>query len=81
MKVKPTAELHDQIVKAVEVQKQSEQWTRENGRFIPNPSTWLNQGRWDDELTIGGKGSGQSISDKTEAPILTGFKSAFDDDE
>ncbi|KWT72250.1 MULTISPECIES: phage replication protein [unclassified Variovorax] len=23
---------------------------RENGRFIPHPSTWLNEGRWDDEL-------------------------------
>ncbi|MBT2322544.1 DUF1376 domain-containing protein [Variovorax paradoxus] len=23
---------------------------RENGRFIPHPSTWLNEGRWDDEI-------------------------------
>ena len=23
--------------------------TREGGKYIPNPSTWLNQGRWDDE--------------------------------
>lgn len=38
------------ILKALEDQKQSDQWTRENGRFIPNPATWLNQGRWDDEL-------------------------------
>ena len=38
------------ILKALEDQKQSDQWTRENGRFIPNPATWQNQGRWDDEL-------------------------------
>ncbi len=38
------------IVKALKIQKVSEDWTKENGRYIPNPSTWLNQGRWDDEL-------------------------------
>ena len=27
----------------------TEQWQREEGRYIPNPATWLNQGRWDDE--------------------------------
>lgn len=49
-RVKPTAELHSSIMKAVEAQKRSEQWHRENGRYIPNPATWLNQGRWDDEI-------------------------------
>lgn len=38
------------ILKAVEAQKASAQWTKEDGRFIPNPSTWLNQERWCDEL-------------------------------
>lgn len=28
---------------------QSEKWRKEHGQFIPNPSTWLNQGRWDDQ--------------------------------
>ena len=39
------------LVPAVEAQKRSQQWTKENGRYIPNPATWLNQGRWQDELT------------------------------
>jgi len=26
----------------------SYEWQREYGKFIPNPSTWLNQGRWED---------------------------------
>lgn len=38
------------LVAAVKRQKRSEQWSRENGRFIPNPATWLSQQRWDDEL-------------------------------
>ena len=38
------------ILTAIEQQKRSEQWTKDNGQFIPNPATWLNQGRWGDEL-------------------------------
>ena len=30
--------------------KKTEQWTRDGGQYIPNPSTWLNQCRWLDEL-------------------------------
>ncbi len=35
------------ILEALE--KQHGYLTREGGKFIPNPSTWLNEGRWDDE--------------------------------
>lgn len=49
-KIKPSAELFDTIMAAIDAAKASEQWHRENGRYIPNPATWLNQGRWDDEL-------------------------------
>ncbi len=41
----------DTLIAAVEAQKVSTQWTQENGRYIPNPSTWLNQERWEDEVT------------------------------
>lgn len=37
------------MIAAVERQKASRQWQRDAGRFIPNPATWLNQGRWEDE--------------------------------
>jgi len=32
--------------------KQSEQWVKDSGQFIPNPTTFLNQERWKDELTM-----------------------------
>lgn len=48
-KLKPNAELFDRIMEALAKQKVSEKWQKEGGRFIPNPLTWLNQGRWDDE--------------------------------
>ena len=42
----------DELMVAIEKQKQSNQWKKENGQYIPNPATWLNQGRWDDEVEI-----------------------------
>ena len=40
----------DILVDAIEKQKQSKQWQKDNGQYIPNPATWLNQSRWEDEL-------------------------------
>lgn len=44
------ASVYPKLVPAVEAQKNGQQWKREDGRYIPNPATWLNQGRWDDEV-------------------------------
>jgi len=49
-RLRPTADLAEQIIAAVEVYKRTEQWQRERGRFIPHPSTFLRQGRWEDEI-------------------------------
>lgn len=51
-RIKPNADMFELILQAVANAKVSDQWRRESGRFIPNPATWLNQGRWDDELPI-----------------------------
>jgi len=37
------------MMTALDVQKCSERWTKDSGQYIPNPATWLNQGRWMDE--------------------------------
>ena len=39
----------DDLLKAIDRARLSEQWRKDGGQFIPNPATWLNQGRWDDE--------------------------------
>jgi hypothetical protein len=48
-KLKPSQELTEQMIRAVEVAKQSEQWQKENGQYIPLATTWLNQKRWKDD--------------------------------
>jgi hypothetical protein len=50
-RLKPSDELVEKMISAVQVQSTSDQWRRNNGQFIPNPATWLNQGRWMDEGT------------------------------
>jgi hypothetical protein len=47
---KVNTDLFDKIMAAVGRARTTDQWQRENGRYIPNPSTWINQGRWDDEI-------------------------------
>lgn len=39
------------ILEAIERQKESQDWQKENGQYIPNPATWLNQRRWEDEVS------------------------------
>jgi len=41
------------LLKAVEAQKGSAQWTNEGGRYIPSPATWLRDKRWEDQLPGG----------------------------
>jgi hypothetical protein len=38
-----------QVLAALAWQTQSLQWNREEGRYRPNPATYLNEGRWQDE--------------------------------
>jgi len=51
-RLKVSRELLEIMLKAIEEQRKSELWTRDKGQYIPNPSTWLNQGRWQDCLSV-----------------------------
>ncbi len=53
MRRKPDDELLASMLTAIAAQRESQAWTKDAGQFIPNPSTWLNQGRWQDEPDSG----------------------------
>jgi len=67
-KINPAEQLLLRMLSALEQQKKSEQWQKERGRFIPNPSTWLNQERWDDELKMIGNQDGRSKVSRSNQP-------------
>lgn len=48
-KRRPDEEIHAQMLAAIESQRRSPAWVKDGGQFIPHPSTWLSQGRWQDE--------------------------------
>lgn len=57
----------DTLLSAVKEQSQSDQW--KDKQYIPNPSTWLNQGRWDDEIIVpknNNKNNNSSIHDEDD---------------
>jgi len=40
----------DTLLSAIELAKKSPEWTKDNGKYIPYPATWLNAKGWEDEL-------------------------------
>jgi len=46
--VKTIRPLTADLVKAVIVQKSTDDWTQDGGRYIPYPATWLRGERWED---------------------------------
>ena len=43
------------LVDAISVQRKSAQWCKEGGRYIPFPSNWLKQRRWEDRPPAAGQ--------------------------
>lgn len=41
------------LLNAIEKQKKSADWIKNNGQYIPYPATWLNGKRWEDEADTG----------------------------
>lgn len=48
-RIKVNDSLLAEMLQAIEVQKLSDQWKKDKGQYIPHPSTWLYQRRWEDQ--------------------------------
>ncbi len=60
------------MVEKIELFKDTDQWQKEGGQYIPNPATWLNQNRWEDEI---------KIEIKEVPKYLKGLKKAWEADQ
>ena len=49
-KLNPDESLFKVILKALKPQRDSAQWKRDGGQYIPHAASWLNGRRWEDEL-------------------------------
>lgn len=59
--LKPSPELTDAILAAIEQHKHTDDWVKDGGKYIPHPTTWLNGRRWEDDL--GAPANGNAASD------------------
>jgi len=50
-KLNPDAALQRVMLAAIDQQRRSVDWSRDNGQYIPHPATWINKKRWTDEIT------------------------------
>jgi hypothetical protein len=66
-KLRPDLELQAIILAAVAAQRTSDQWCKEDGRYIPNPATWLNQERWADEVAAPPGRDSRALDERTQA--------------
>lgn len=51
-KLNPNDNLYQVIIDALEKQKLSKAWQKDDGQYIPYASTWLNNKRWEDKVEI-----------------------------
>lgn len=47
-KIQPDAEVVAKMIAGIERAKGSDQWSKDGGKFIPHPATWLNDRGWED---------------------------------
>ena len=48
-KNKPSNELFSSMMNSLEQFRASKDWQKDGGKYIPYPTSWLNQKRWEDE--------------------------------
>ena len=72
--ITPDAALADRIVADVQARRNSHDWTKDMGRFIPHPSTYLNQRRWEDMretlAPVAAPGAPKPVSEMSERELL-----------
>lgn len=89
-RLNPDENLFNRIMEAIGRARTSKEWLKDGGQFIPHPSTWLNGGCWEDEITDGGIADGSDRecavptdertdgrpSNQATGPGIQGFKPA-----
>lgn len=68
LNIKNLKELFPTIMRSLEIQKQSKQWNEQDGKFIPLPTTWINEERWTVTDTRTEK---QALADEAASDFIT----------
>lgn len=74
-KSKDAEETLKQMLSSISKSKETEQWQKDGGKFIPMPTTWLNQRRWEDEGIV--MSNGESERKEKETAVAMGLMSSL----
>ena len=69
----PDVALVDQMLAAIEQQGLAQKCQGGEGKYVPHPATWLNDRRWEDEVT-----DRKLDGDKPAWALAAGFNNRFD---
>jgi len=62
--------LRERAMAALAVQRTRPRWTKDDGTYVPNPGTWLNQERWTDEVGTAQTGAATGHAVGSDAYLL-----------
>ena len=80
VKLNPSEATLDDILAGVREWYGTEQWQKNGGQFIPNPATFLNDRRWEDEIPKGGASHGDDESEVGRRARCTEFEHVISTD-
>jgi len=63
-KLRPDEALLETMLLAIQKAKNTHEWQKDEGQYIPHPATWLNQRRWEDVIETGTYQQGDDPFDK-----------------
>lgn len=69
LKRKPDEATSAAMLAALAWQTQQPDWLKDGGRYVPNPASWLNAGRWQDEPVVA---AGDGLSDTMRHNLASG---------
>jgi len=76
-KINPDKTLLKKIIKALMAQKNTDDWIKDRGRYIPLPASWLNGEMWNDEISTPSGGNSDADFSITKKENYCGQCSFF----
>jgi len=73
LSLEPTNDLVEKIISSLEKHKRSLDWTKDDGKYIPLPASWIRGKRWEDETDPPGVMSEATVvpSPQPKSPLTT----------
>ena len=74
-RINPDETLLEAMLTAIDKAKKSEDWSKDDGRYIPHPATWLNGQRWlDQDVEIDPMSSAVSTTTRHNIGVLQNWR-------